>query len=933
MTRIIQASMARGEIGPDLYGRVDVAAYSIALRTALNMVIHSYGGASNRAGLMYVGPCSSHSGTPPELIRFAYNTQDQYILEFGDDLMRVIREDAYVLNAAVTITGVTQGSPGVATAAGHGFSDGDDVYIVDVVGMTELNGRWFTVANKDTNTFELTSQQTGVDIDTSGYSAYTSGGTVSSVYEIATPYDIEDVAELQNVQSANVMTLVHPSYPPYKLSRTDHDAWTLAAINFSPSQASPTGLSVVSNAGSGTTYYYKVTAINEDTLEESLPTAQASVSGGTTPDNTASWTGAASALKYSVYREVNGLFGWIGDTEDVSFIDENIEPDLSLTPPKSREPFDGADDYPRAVSYYEQRKVYGGTNNKPDTTQYSVAGNEDNMSQSSPRGADDSITATLNSLEVNEIRFFVPLNDLLTFTSGSEWKTNAGTEAAFSAETLRQKPQSNWGIAEIPPVVVGDKVLYVTENRASVRSMGYEIMIDGYKGNEMTVFAPHIFEESKAVDWAFTRWPDPVINVVREDGYAPALTFNPEQEVVAWSRWNTKGKFKRVASARPTADSVDHFSYFVVERTIGSASAYYVERVHSRRFTDVRDCFFVDSGLSLDEPKVITDITNASPAVVTSTAHGFSDGDKVDLSDIVWEADVDDHYNETQPNQLNNWRYQVASAGANTFELVSNEGRVDITGATQANPIVITAVAHGFSDGEIIGVFNVAGMTELNGNTYKVSSSTDDTFELTDFSDVDIDSSGYTAYTSGGTMYPAVDSSAMTDYVEGGNAREVVTILSGLWHLEGQEVVILADGNVVDGEVVSGGQVTIAEGASRAHVGLRYVADLETLNPELVVAGQTLQGRNVRVPSLTVRLKNTRGLLVGSNALNLTEMKQRERENYGEPTHLLTGDKGLEINSDWSDGGRMFLRQIHPLPVTVTAIIPELDVGDDGDGG
>ena len=114
------------------------------------------------------------------------------------------------------------------------------------------------------------------------------------------------------------------------------------------------------------------------------------------------------------------------------------------------------------------------------------------------------------------------------------------------------------------------------------------------------------------------------------------------------------------ASTRPDSSATNAAPYFVVQRTIGGEPAYYIERLHDREFTDVRDCFFVDSGLSYDAPIEILFVTEAFPVVVTTTnSHGLSDGDEVDVSDIVWEPDVDSVYNETQPDQLNGKRYFV----------------------------------------------------------------------------------------------------------------------------------------------------------------------------------------------------------------------------------------------------------------------------------
>jgi hypothetical protein len=77
----------------------------------------------------------------------------------------------------VSITDITQASPAVVTAAGHGRSNGDIVKISGVLGMTEANGKLFTVANATPDTFELTDTE-GVDVNSAGWGAYTSGGDV-----------------------------------------------------------------------------------------------------------------------------------------------------------------------------------------------------------------------------------------------------------------------------------------------------------------------------------------------------------------------------------------------------------------------------------------------------------------------------------------------------------------------------------------------------------------------------------------------------------------------------------------------------------------------------------------------------------------------------------------------------------------------------------
>jgi hypothetical protein len=223
-----QISFAAGEVAPDLYYRQDLSRYHIGAALLKNFFVHPHGGVSNRAGMRYVmevpQPDKAH-----RLIDFSFSTEQTYALVFGHQTMHVIKDGAPVLETGKTITGITAANPAVVTAASHGFSNGDHVYISDVIGMERANTGPFVVANAATNTFEL--QDTiGNAINASGWEAYISGGEAARVYKIATPYESDDLPLLKYTQSADVMTLTHPDYAPHNLSRTGHTSWTLATF-------------------------------------------------------------------------------------------------------------------------------------------------------------------------------------------------------------------------------------------------------------------------------------------------------------------------------------------------------------------------------------------------------------------------------------------------------------------------------------------------------------------------------------------------------------------------------------------------------------------------------------------------------------------------------------------------------------------------------
>lgn len=973
MPILIQPSFARGELSPALYGRVDTAAYRVALRTAWNVIIRAAGGAYNRPGLEFVGPVKNHQRTV-RLIPFKFKTTDTYILEFGHLYMRVVRNDAHVAETAQAITNITQASPGVVTITGHGYSDNDEVALVSIGGMTELNGRRVKIFNVTTDTFELLDQATGLNIDTSGFTAYTSGGSALRVYEITTPYAEADLDTLKFTQSADVMTLTHPSHQPRELSRTDHDAWTLTEIQFQPRQVDPTGLTATQNGTpASTTYKYRVTAIADETFEESLPAvnnASVTISGATqanpvvatatahgfadgeeveitgvvgmtelndrrfTVDNqtantfelkgedgtghtayssggtarltlvkvtngaatlsatdniSVSWTEAANAQRYAVYKDDNGLYGLLGETEDATYTDDGSKsPDLASTPPRVREPFRGTDNAPATVGYYEQRRVFGGANNRSDTSDFSRTGDQSNFTTSTPARADDAMRVTLDAQEVNEIRHYVPLDHLLVLTSGEEWRIDSGDDSRFSIDTLRQKPQTAWGSSHVRPVKFGRVILHVQENDKVVRSIGYELATDGYVGTDMSLLAEHMFRDHTIVDSASGRTPDPLSYYVRSDGRVAVLTFNQEQEVIGWSRWGTRtpDKFENVAVVRPAVAALsnpkggisggsfttssapateDDAAYFVVKRRMGVGvfgtidTRRYIERTHSRQFTDVRDCFFVDSGLSYDDPVTVTNIQKgglllgapdfslASTLITLAESGQFSVGDEVDIDDVVWEVDRDEVDNETQPVQLNGGRYSVKQVSASWVEIENLDGT-------------------------------------------------------------------------------AVDATNFNAYVEGGVLRKAVSELSGFHHLASQTVTALADGTVLRDLAVSAtGGVTLPRKYSRVHLGLSFYSDAELLDIEVAGAG-TIQGQLKNVHQVVLRLDRTVGMWVGPTSADLIEMKWRRDERYGTPVQPFTGDKEVDLLPSWNSNGRVFMRQRDPLPFGLLAVIPRFEM-------
>lgn len=609
-------SFAGGEITPEMFGRLDLDKFQTGIARAKNMRILPHGPVQNRAGLKYVLEVKD-STKAVRVIPFAYSADQTMMLEFGDQYVRFHTQGLTLLETGLTITGISQGNPGVLTYTGTDPANGDWMYLSGIVGMTELNSRFVKVAsvNAGANTFSLTDIHGGANINTTGFAAYTSGGTAARVYEIASPFVEADLFALHFTQSADVLTITHPSYAPRELRRSGATSWAFTAAAFGPAIATPAAPTLLADVSGGTPnpvdHFYKTTAVSSSNFEESLASASASVSNDLAVagnSNAVTPAAVAGAVRYYIYKRANGgIYGYIGQSDGTSFLDENIVPDMSQTPPGSNLPFAGADDYPSTVTYIEQRRCFAGTNNRPQNIWLTRSATEGNLTQSVPVRDNDAIILRIAASQQNRIRHVIGLGDLIALTAGGEFRLYAaGTDVLTPASTT-PKPQSYVGASNVQPVVAENAILYEQAAGGHMREFAYAG--DGlngalYKTNDISILAPHLFDDYTMVDIAFSRTAScPSLMVVRSDGVLLTMTYVPGQNVRAWSWWDTDGEFESVACVTEGAEEV---AYCVVKRTINGREVRYIEQVHTRRFTAKEDAFFVDAGLTYDGAAVDT---------------------------------------------------------------------------------------------------------------------------------------------------------------------------------------------------------------------------------------------------------------------------------------------------------------------------------------
>lgn len=1055
----IQVAVNAGEISPALFGRVDLEKYKKGTSTQRNMFASYRGGSYSRAGTLFVGQCKQgNKGTaatvaPPRNITFQFSVSQGITIEVGDQYFRFVSNGAYVTEPTTTISGISNGNPGVVTDNAHGYSDDDEVYLASVGGMTVLNGRSYIVANATANTFTLVDPLTGLGIDTTSLAAYTSGGTAARIYTLTTPYVIADVPFLKFTQSADVMTITHPSYAPRDLARITGDNWTLTKTDFSPSVSAPGWISATASTTALATqsFYYQfcATAVDAVTGVESIASpvitvasVDISAQAGSlflacaTVSTAGSYNFYGAPPSYSAPPGAGQLLGYLGTSFGPSFTDTNIVADFNVTPPLHHNPFatsavlavvmtatgsgysptgttatvsspigknpvlmpvviggaiqwtsvqDGGEGmsggevvnfvdatgagsgasaslttgpatgtWPSCVAYFQQRRVYANTSNAPDTYFASQPGAFNNFDVSIPTKDSDAITGTPWSQQVNGIQWMLNMpGGLVIFTGLGAWQlSGAGSglsiSAAITPSSQVATPQAYNGISpRVGPLVINYDILYVQEKGSIVRDLSYNFFVNIYTGTDMTVLSNHLFDGHEIIEWAWAEEPYKLVWAVRDDGALLCLTYLKEQDVYSWTRHDTNGLFQSVCTvSEPPVNA----AYFIVKRLIQNNGspvwAYFQERMDNRIWTGINDVWCVDAGLSYPQNEPNATITVSSATGVSTLQQptliyggsGYGTGTYARIDATTGSGAV--------PTV-------VVTGGVVTAVSVSGT----LTGYTGPQFVIVDPTGSGGGAAVTIEARNITAITASAG----VFSNSPGHGAVGDIVNMDGRLMEVTAYVNSTSLTAAVlrnnaptipndpYNTAIPVAAGGWTIAAPVTTVTGLNHLEGMTVSILADGVVVAPQVVADGSVTLPAAATRVVVGLGFTAQLQTLYLD-VPAPVTVQGRRKEIDSVVIRLEASgTPFRIGTNQpdastqpggvpdawANMTPVNTTSSvsgPSPQQPFELFTGDVFANVNDVLGyDRGQVALQQEAPVPMNVLAVIPWSRIQDDAD--
>lgn len=745
-----------------------------------------------------------------------------------------------------------------------------------------------------------------------------------------TPYEIEndyleaDLFSLHYVQSSDVLTLVHPNYSPKELRRLGAASWAFVVLDMTPVIAPPPTVTAVATGFTAEKYVYGyvVTAIATDGVSESVASTPATCRGNLFESGctvNVSWVIVPGALRYYVYKAQGGLYGYIGSTETASLVDDNIAPDLSRTPP-----------------IYDDIFAPNGILSVPVTATGSGYGTV---------AAGGAITAV--NVVAGGNSYTTPVIDITDPT---------GSGAVFSCNVIG-------GALDSVTVVDGGAgytapILTVREGAALGAGVGAAVSVE---------FTPRTSFVTLSIS-------DPTGTGAR---LSPVLSGGEITAVVVVSAGkNYTAPVVTVGSASggigatfgaPTLTGLDYpgaVSYFEQRRCFAGTKLYPQNIWMTRSGTEsnmsyslpVRDDDRIAVRVAARESNTIQHIVPLSQLILLTSAAEWRvtsiNSDAITPTSISVKPQSYVGSSAVQPCIINNSLVYCAARGGHVRELgyswqsngfVTND--LALRAAHLFDTFSLSDMA--FSKAPIPILWFVSSTGKLLGFTY-VPEQQVGAWHQHDTVNGAFESCACVAEGAEDVLYVVVRRTINGEtkrYVERLATRlfssleeacfvdasvtvtgDALTTISGLDHLEGQIVSVLADGKIQTQKTVSSGSISLDAAADTVQVGLPITADLVTLPAALGIDSAAGQGRRKNVNRAWVRVFNSAGFWVGPDTSHLSWCGPAPRT-PGVDVPLVTDEVQLVLTPEWGQGGQVAIRQTDPVPLDVVAMTLEIAVG------
>ncbi|MFL6728059.1 MAG: hypothetical protein ACJ8FS_16325 [Sphingomicrobium sp.] len=452
------------------------------------------------------------------------------------------------------------------------------------------------------------------------------------IYRANSPYLEADLSLIDYAQTADVMYLAHINYDLQKSIRYSHTDWAISTVTFGPLISPPTGISGAATTPNTTGYVAQSYKYVVTSIKDSSPVQESRASSIVTVTNDLTLNGnyntitvpapSGDVARHVIYKEEGGAYGYIGATDGTSFKDQQLQPILSETPPVGENPFSGAGDKPSCVSFHQQRLALAGTLNVINGVWLSRSADPENMDRSRPARADDSLSFALLAEKVNGITGLASMEELLVLTTDSIFAIQGNQSGVVTPGDINPKRTTGRGARKVKPLNIDTVTFFVPSRANRLRTLGFSFDIAGYKSDNVTIFAPHLFRTFGLIKMVYQEEPFSIVWGLRGDGVLLAFTWEIEQQVWGWSVVETQGSVEDIEII-PEA-GYDRL-YALIRRIINGTERLFHERM-AMPHTDITQACHLDCAYTnvFDTPQdYISGVWHLEGATVSMIYDGY----------------------------------------------------------------------------------------------------------------------------------------------------------------------------------------------------------------------------------------------------------------------------------------------------------------------
>ncbi len=931
MSSVIQASFNAGEWSPKLFARVDLTKYRSGAALLENFFVDYRGGASTRPGTKYVLQCYK-SATKVRLIPFQASANVGYVLEFGDNYIRFFFDGAPILETAKTISSAAAGPPEVFTSAGHGYANGDWIFV---------QNNYYIIANRTTNTFTLT-DLFGNAINTNPFTLLASA---QRVYTLASPYTALELATIKFAQNVTEMILCQSNHPTYVLTLIAATNWTLLPIVIGSTAATPVAptltFSTSLNATNTATYGYVVTSVDSSGQESSpSPATTTSCSDMRSVAGTiqvALSSSAAGAVSYNFYKTnisyfgtipAGAVYGYIGSATTPTFIDDNIAPDFSQTPPQAKNPFvgngvasvrvtaPGTYTSVPGVSFTGASSAIAGS----AAALLQVQGTPTIGAGGTNYSIGDTVTftngvtlvvATLSGSAVATWDPILPVNSGQVSGTGTPTPANPVVQLFSSGAGTGATANLVWGVGQVLVTNPGGgysttpTVTFSSGSATAVATLsstaGGNPTVPGFFQQRLVLAAPNISPQT-----FYMSQPGQYFN------FNTSIISEADDSITGTL---VSGVLNTIKSMIPQTSGLLMFTdrnSWLVNGGTGQGSAISPSAIvaNAQSFNGVSDVPPIIANFDVLYVQAKGSIVRDSTYNIYANVYTGTDISAI-ASHLFYGYQVTEWAWAEEPFKV---VWAVRNDGVMlTLTFLKEQEFIGWSHQTTAGNFksVCTVVENTPTAGEVDAIYTVVQRTVEGQSLQYIERIVERTFPNGAASAWCVDC---------GIQYSGAPA----------------TTFSGAQFLAGLTITGLADGVVIPPfSMPVNGTFILPVAASTVTIGIGYTCDLQTLPLEM--GDPTIQGKVKQISNIDALVADTLGLSCGSDTSNLVPMKDLVVGNVssmltGQPsqvvTDLVSGQAKTYINPTNTVPGQIAIRQANPLPATVLGVVLEVDVGD-----